>query len=121
MKDIGVRLARQRLLRYRVPTPEGARWRRWVMLGVAAWGLWAIFLSDHSVLKLLKLKTDRDHLANQYAEAQIAYSDAKDRVPDEKELTDEQAERILRERHNYARPGEIVYYIGTDTMRAQTP
>jgi hypothetical protein len=119
MKDIGVRLARQRLLRYRVPTPEGARWRRWVMLGVAAWGLWALFLSDHSVLKLLKLKSDRDRLGVQAAEAQLAYDDAKERVPDEK-LTDAQAERILRERHNYAKDGEIVYVIGRDTTRARS-
>jgi hypothetical protein len=117
MKDIGVRLARQRLLRYRVPTPDGLRWRRWVMLGVAAWGLWALFLSDHSVLKLLRLKSDRDRLAVQAAQAQLAYDDARERVPDEK-LTDAQAERILRERHNYARDGEIVYVIGRDTTRA---
>jgi hypothetical protein len=119
MKDIGVRLARQRLLRYRVPKPEAARWRGWVMLGVAAWGLWALFLSDHSVLKLLKLKSDRDRLSMQASEAQLAYEDAKERVPDEK-LTDAQAERILRERHNYARDGEIVYVIGQDTTRARS-
>ena len=120
MRDIGVRLARQRLLRYRVPTPDSVRWRRWLMVGVAAWGLWAIFVSDHSVIKLLKLKADRDRLAAQTTEAQLAYEGAKQRVPDGK-LTDAQAERILRVRHNYAKPGEWIYVIGEDTTRAQTP
>jgi hypothetical protein len=119
MKDIGVRLARQRLLRYRVPTPDSVRWRQWMMFGVAAWGLWALFFSDHSVLKVLRLKSDRDRLAVQAAEAELAYGDAKERVPDEK-LTDSQAERILRERHNYARDGEIVYVIGRDTTKARS-
>jgi hypothetical protein len=120
MKDIGVRLARQRLLRYRVPKPEGARWRQWLMLGVAAWGVWALFLSDHSVLKLLRLKADRDRLNTQVAQAELAYNQVKDRVPTDK-ITDEQAELILRERHNYARKNEIVYVIGSDTTRARTP
>ena len=120
MKDIGVRLARQRLLRYRVPKPEGARWRQWLMLGVTAWGVWALFLSDHSVLKLLRLKADRDHLNTQVAEAERAYDEAKGRVPSEK-LNDQQAELVLRERHNYARKNELVYVIGNDTTRARTP
>jgi hypothetical protein len=120
MRDIGVRLARQRLLRYRVPKPEGARWRQWLLLGVAAWGVWALFLSDHSVLKLLRLKADRDRLGVQVAESERAYNHAKDRVPSDK-LTDEQAELILRERHNYARKNDLVYVIGSDTMRARTP
>jgi hypothetical protein len=120
MKDIGVRLARQRLLRYRVPTPDSVRWRRWMIVGAAAWGLWALFVSDHSVVKLLKLKGDRDHLAVQASEAALAYNEAKDRVPDEK-LTDAQAELILRERHNFARKDDLVYVFGEDTTRAQNP
>lgn len=119
MKDIGVRLARQRLLRYRVPTPDSVRWRRWLMLGVAAWGLWALFFSDHSVLKLLRLKSDRDRLSVQANEAQLAYNDAKERVPDGK-LTDNEIARILRERHNYAKEGEFVYVIGRDTTKARS-
>lgn len=118
MKDIGVRLARQRLLKFRVPQPDGVRHRRWVMLGIAAWAVWALFLSDHSVIKLLRLRSDRDRLAMQLDEARRAYDEAKDVVPGDK-LSDAEAERILRERHNYARPGELVYVIGEDTTRAQ--
>ena len=118
MKDIGVRLARQRLLRFRVPQPDGVRHRRWVMLGIAAWAVWALFLSDHSVIKLLRLRSDRDRLAMQLGEARLAYDEAKDVVPGDK-LSDAEAERILRERHNYARAGELVYVIGEDTTRAQ--
>ena len=117
MKDIGVRLARQRLLRFRVPEPDGVRWRRWVLLGVAAWVGWALFLSDHSVIKLVRMKSDRDRLAVQLADAHAAYDVAKESVPGAK-ITDSEAERILRVRHNYARPKEIVYVIGEDTTRA---
>ena len=120
MKDIGVRLARQRLLRYRVPTPDSVRWRRWILAAAVVWGLWAVFLSDHSVMRLAKLQSDRDRLAVQASEATFAYNEVKDRVPNG-ELTDAQAERVLRERHNFARKDELVYVIGEDTMRAQNP
>jgi hypothetical protein len=118
MKDIGVRLARQRLLRFRVPEPSSVRQRRWVWVGIVAWAVWALLLSDHSVIKLLRLRSDRDRLSMQLGEARTAYGDAKDFGPGAK-LTDSEAERILRERHNYARPGELIYVIGEDTTRAQ--
>lgn len=108
MRDIGVRLARQKLLRYRMPEPQGRRWRRWLLLGAALWAVWALFVSDHSVARLLRLKSQRDHLAVELDRSKADLEQAKtDLLP--KRLTPEEAERIFRERHGYAREGEIVY------------
>ena len=116
MKDVGVRIARQKLLRYRVPESDGARWRKWVILAVGAWIVWALFLSDHSVTRLLKLKSDRDRLAGQLARAQEELQKTRSHALGGKPTSDEQ-ERILRERHGYARAGEIIYVLGEDSTR----
>jgi hypothetical protein len=114
MRDIGVRIARQKLLRYRTPEPEGKRWRRWLLLGLAAWAVWALLVSDHSVSRLLRLKSDRDRLAVELSRAQRNLGRAEKRIPNPKP-TPEQAERMLRERHGYARDGEWIYIIGEDS------
>jgi len=116
MRDLGVRIARQKLLRYRVPEADGARWRRWVLLAAAAWTIWALFLSDHSVTHLLKLKSDRDRLSGQLVRAQEELRRTQSRALVGKPTPD-MAERILRERHGYAREGELIYVFGEDTTR----
>lgn len=116
MKDIGVRVARQRLLRYRVPQPEHVRWRKWILLAVAAWGVWAVLLSDHSVSRLLHLRSERERLSRQLDQARNEVQRAERDVPRD-HPTMEEAERILRERHNYARDGELIYILGEDTAR----
>jgi hypothetical protein len=116
MRDLGVRIARQKLLRYRVPEADGARWRRWVLLAAAAWTLWALFLSDHSVTRLLKLKSDRDRLSGQLARAQAELQRTQSHALTGK-LTPSEQERILRERHGYAKDGEWIYILGDDSTR----
>jgi hypothetical protein len=111
-----VRIARQRLIRYRQPEPGGKRWRKWITLGIAAWGLWVLFLSDHSVLRLLHLQSEKSNLEFQGTlvsqELRIAERDRPSPSP-----TPAQIEKYLREKHVYARDGEIVYIFGSDSTR----
>jgi hypothetical protein len=113
-----VRIARQRLIRYRQPGPKGSRWRKWIALGLAAWGLWVLFLSDHSVLRLLNLQTKKSGLEFRETLVATELSQAKKDLPSP-ELTREQIERYLREKHVFARDGEIVYVFGSDSTRAR--
>jgi hypothetical protein len=114
VRDIGVRLARQKLLRYRPPEPAGKRWWRLVWLGVAVWAVYALFLSDHSIRRVLSLRSERDRLAVELERSEQDLRQAEKRTPDAKP-TPEQAERLLRDRHGYAREGEWVYVIGEDS------
>lgn len=114
MSDIGVRLARQKLLRYRTPEPAGRRWWRLLWLGVAAWAVYALLLSDHSITRLLRLHSERDRLAVELKRSQKELGRAEKRVPDAKP-TPAQAEDLLRDRHGYARDGELIYIIGEDS------
>jgi cell division protein FtsB len=118
VKDVGVRIARQKLLRYRQPEPAARRWRRVLVIGLAAWAVWALLVSDHSVARLLRLKTERDRLAGELVKAKRAQAEAEKRVPSDKPTLDE-AERLLRERHTFARDGEVIYIIGDDSTAKQ--
>ena len=117
MRDAGVRIARQRLLRYRPPEKPGARVLRVLLLGLGVWAMWAALLSDHSIAKLLHLSGERDRLKNRIAEAERELVRAEERTIGEKP-TDAEAERLLRERHFYAREKEILYVIGDDSSKA---
>jgi hypothetical protein len=114
VRDIGVRLARQKLLRYRTPEPTGRRWRRLLWLGVAAWAVYAFLLSDHSVRKLLNLRSERERLKVELTRSQKELKRTEKRVPSAKP-TPEEAAGQLYERHGYAREGEFIYVIGEDS------
>jgi hypothetical protein len=113
-RDSGVRIARQRLIRYRQPDPSGKRWRKWITLGLAAWGLWVLFLSDHSVIRLLHLQSEKSSLELQEQMIRRELAEAERDQPSAKP-TREQIERFLREKHIYAREDEIVYVFGSDS------
>jgi hypothetical protein len=119
MRDVGVRIARQKLLRYRMPEPRGKRWWRWLVLGVAAWAVWALLVSDHSVARLLRLESERSRLSGELERSKRELGRVEKRVPSATP-SPEEAERLLRERHAYARDGEWVYIIGEDSTRTST-
>ena len=112
MRDIGIRIQRYKLSRYAPPEKISERARLWLTLGLAAWLIWALFLSDHSAVRLLGLG-QRESRTN----AQLAATQKGNRrlQQDLRSANDPAvAERILRERHNFARPGELLYVIQTD-------
>ena len=114
MRDIGVRLARQKLLRYRMPEPTGRRWWRLLWVGVAVWAVYALLLSSHSVRHLLNLQAKRDRAKVELAQSRQELERARRFVPDE-EPTREQAEGLLYDRLGYARQGEWIYIIGEES------
>jgi cell division protein FtsB len=112
MRDIGIRIQRYRLSRYAPPETMSERARLWLTLGLAGWLIWALFLSDHSAVRLLGLANREAKTNAQLAATQKTVN----RLELDLKSADDPAvaERILRERHNFARPGELLYVIQTD-------
>ena len=117
MRDIGIRIQRYKLSRYRPPDSLSDRARMGLTLGLAAWAIWALFLSDHSAVRLIGLGQKKHTLEQQLAST----SKSVDRRARDLRVADdpEEAARVLRERHNFALPGERIYRIEPDgTMRS---
>ena len=109
MRDIGIRIQRYRLSRYAPPAKLSERARLWLTFGLAAWGIWALFLSDHSAVRLVGL-SHREQATN--AKLASTQGTVKRLEQDLASANDPAVqERILRERHNFARPDERLYVI----------
>ena len=112
MRDIGIRIQRYKLSRYRPPEKLTERARLWLTLGLAAWLIWALFLSDHSAVRLMGLS--RREAATE-VKVKGTQKVVKRLELDLKSAHDPAvAERVLHERHNFARPDEILYVIQAD-------
>jgi hypothetical protein len=120
MRDIGIRIQRYKLSRYRPPDSLSDRARMGLTLGLAAWAIWALFLSDHSAVRLMGLGQKKHDLEQQLAStSQDVTRRARSlRVADDPD----EAARVLRERHNFAAPGERLYRIEKDgSIRTEAP
>ena len=80
----------------------------WIALAIASWVVWALFLSDHSVARLLQLQAKEKGLARRAALLDQEIESAKRELPGENPSLEE-AELLLRGRHFYARKGEMIY------------
>lgn len=112
MRDIGIRIQSYRLRRYRPPETVGEKARLGLAVALAAWLIWALFVSDHSAVRLAGLEHKK-----RAAEANLAdvTQDVERNRRDLKSAGDpEVAERTLHERHNFAREGELLYVIQAD-------
>ena len=112
MRNIGIRIQRYRLQRYRAPETISERARLGLAVALAGWLIWALFVSDHSAVRLLGLDHKRDRTQKQVA---LVGREVK-RGEEEVRAVDDPAviERILRERHNFAHEGELLYVIQGD-------
>ena len=120
MRDIGIRIQRYKLSRYRPPDSVSDRTRMAPTLGLAAWAIWALFLSDHSAVRLMGLGQKKHTIEQQLASTslEVDHRARELRVADDPE----EAARVLRERHNFALPGERLYRIEKDgTIRSEVP
>ncbi len=109
MRDIGRRIQRYRLSRYRVPQGGFPRPPRWLWVLLALWVAYVGLLSDRSLYRIWRMgeenaRTERE-LAKVREATQRLEQDA--RNPDAR---NRDAERALRE-NGFARRGEIVYRI----------
>lgn len=81
---------------------------RWLWVVACAWVLWAAVVSDHSLLRIARLKreiaaadTDSRRIKDETTGIEKQLSDARSRRF--------RAEEIARTQHGWAAPGEIVY------------
>ena len=112
MRDIGIRIQRYKLSRYRPPESLSDRARLGLTIGLAGWAIWALFLSDHSAVRLFALGQKKHALEQKLAVTSRAVT----RSQRELRAADDPQEgaRVLRERHNFALPGERIYRIEAD-------
>jgi cell division protein FtsB len=112
MRNIGIRIQRYQLKRYKAPETISEKARLGLAVALAAWAIWALFLSDHSAVRLVALGHKRDILDQKVAQAQadVKRGEAEVRTIDDPAVI----ERILRERHNFAHEGELLYVIQRD-------
>ena len=114
MRNAGVRVTREKLLRFTKPEPQKGLWvRRLAVVGVAAWVGWVLFFSDHSLYKLLNMQKEKVTLDRKYQRTEAELARARQELPGPNPTVAEK-ERLLREVHVYAREGEIVYIFGND-------
>jgi cell division protein FtsB len=112
VRNIGIRIQRYKLRRYRAPESISERARLGLAVALAGWVIWALFVSDHSAVRLLALDHRKDTTERRLA----AVSEEVKRGIEEVRTVNDPAviERILRERHNFAREGELLYVIQAD-------
>jgi hypothetical protein len=118
MRDIGIRIQRYKLSRYRPPDSLSDRARLWLTLGLAGWAIWALFLSDHSAVRLFALGQKKGAIEQKLAATTktVSVRARELRAADDPD----EGMRILRERHNFALPGERIYRIESDgTVRTE--
>ena len=87
---------------------------------LAGWAIWALFLSDHSAVRLMGLGQKKHTLEQQLASTSqdVTRRARALRVADDPD----EAARVLRERHNFAAPGERLYRIEKDgSIRTEAP
>ena len=109
MRDIGRRIQRYRLSRYRAPQGGIPRPPRWVWLLAALWLAWVGVISERSLYRIWRMGDEDARAQQELARVQeeIARLDKEARDP-RAALRD--AERALR-REGFARRGEVVYRI----------
>ena len=114
MRNAGVRVTREKLLRFTKPDPQKGLWvQRLVVVAGVAWVGWVLFFSDHSVYRLLNMQQQKAQLHQKYQRIEVALARARKESPGPNPTLAEK-ERLLREVHVYAREGEIVYIFGND-------
>ena len=119
MRDIGIRIQRYRLRRYQAPETIGEKARLGLAIALALWGIWALFVSDHSAVRLMGLERKQKVTEAKLAavERAVAISEEELAAAGDPRV----AERVLRKLHNFAREGEILYVIQPDGAVRSAP
>jgi cell division protein FtsB len=116
MRDIGARIQRHRLERYRSAASPWLHRLRWLGLLVGFWLVYAAFLSEHSLYRIWRLEAQ-----NRRAEADLAamnreIAELESRLNDPHRRQD-LLEHHLREKVGMAREGEIIYRVHADSVQ----
>jgi len=118
MRDIGTRIQRYRLSRYGSGTVPLRRRLRWAWPLAAVWMVYIGLLSDHSLFRIWRLSAENIRMRVALDETRGELERLERQIHDPKARRD-WAERTLRERNWWARPGEIIYRVpgeGADSL-----
>ena len=118
MSDIGRRIQRYRLSRYATPAGGIRRPPPWIWLIAAAWLVYVLVLSDHSLYRIWRM-SDENHRAGRELESMRREIGRMDQQARDPKARLREAEQALR-RDGFAREGEIIYRIEgekRDTLR----
>lgn len=109
MRDIGRRIRRYRLSRYRQPGGSLPRPPRWVWIVAALWLAYVTVFSERSLYRIWRMGDENARAQRQLLEVreEIARLDREARDPAARMR---EAERALR-REGFARRGEVIYRI----------
>ena len=110
MRDVTRRIQRYRLGRYGRNEPGLLRRWPWVWVLFGLWAVWAFVLSDHSLWRILRLRSENERSVNEVANVREEISRLEQAASDPRQSR-QRAERWLREQGGMARPGEIIYRI----------
>lgn len=110
MRDIGQRIQRYRLTRFGPRNASLLRRLAWVWPILGLWGVYVLFLGEHSVIRIWRLSQENRRMRAELASTQKELNRLEGRMNDPRVMRD-RAEHMLRERSGYARPGEIIYRI----------
>jgi cell division protein FtsB len=104
---------RERLRRHRRPPRDGrglAVRLRWAWLPLLLWWAYAALLGEHSLLGIWRLSQENRQVDRELVATRGELERLEKQLRDPRERR-RMAERALRERSGWARPGEIVYRI----------
>ena len=113
MRDTIRRIQRHRLSRYAPGDEPVVRRLRWVWPLAMVWLVYVVALSDHGFYRIWRLHREHARVKAALAETrgEIERLEREKRDPVARR---ELAEKALRERGGWARPGEIIYRIEGD-------
>ncbi len=116
MRDIGARIQRRRLERYR-PSESGWRChRRWMGLAAILWLVYATLLSDHSFYRIWQLRDENRRARVELERMRKEVASLENQFQDPRKRRDFFEQR-LRGDIGMAREGEIIYRIQPDSTR----
>ena len=110
MRDIGQRIQRYRLTRFGPRSSSLFRRLAWVWPILGLWGVYALFLGEHSVIRIWRLSQENRRMRAELASTQKELARIEGKMNDPQVMRD-RAEHALRERNGYARRDEIIYRI----------
>lgn len=113
MRDIGQRIQRYRLTRFGPRNASLLRRLAWVWPILGLWGVYALFLGEHSVLRIWRLSQENRRMRAELASTQKELDGIEKRMSDPRAMQDE-AEHAIRERSGFARRGERIYRYDED-------
>jgi cell division protein FtsB len=107
VRNIGERIRRYRLSRYGHAAGIRLRWA-WPLLFL--WWVYAVLLGEHSLLSIWRMSQENQRLETEWVATRTELDRLERQLRDPREKK-RMAERALRERSGWARPGEIIYRV----------